>query len=66
MKNPADKSTLDLVQRERNRRKQAAFAARQRLAGRKHFCHWLTEPENAAVVEFIQQLRGEQPPEAQA
>lgn len=66
MKNPADQSTQDLVQRERNRRKQAAFATRQRAAGRKHCGYWLTPTENAAVVEFIQQLRGEQTPEQQA
>lgn len=60
MKDPADRSTSDLVHREANRRKQAAFAARQRAAGRRHYGHWLTEAENAAVVAFIKQLRGEQ------
>lgn len=60
MKDPVDRSTSDLVHREANRRKQAAFAARQREAGRKHYGHWLTEAENAAVVAFIKKLRSEQ------
>lgn len=66
MKDSADQSTRDLVHREANRRKQAAFAARQRAAGRTHYAYWLTAAENAAVVAFVKQLRGEQPPEQQA
>lgn len=58
MKDSKDSKTLDLLTSSGAKR-QAAYAARMRAAGRKQFAFWLTEKEAADVRHFIEKLRGE-------
>lgn len=58
MKDPRDKDTADLL-RSRGANRQAAYAARQRAAGRRQRAMWLTDDEARAVAALLQSMRGE-------
>lgn len=57
MKDPRDKQTGDLL-RSPGAGRQAAYAARQRAAGRRQRSMWLTDDEAAAVAALLEQMRG--------
>jgi len=58
MKDSRDKQTGDLL-RSPGAGRQAAYAARQRAAGRRQRAMWLTDDEAAAVAALLEQLRSE-------
>lgn len=57
MRDRHDKQTADLLKSPAANR-QAAYAAKQRAAGRKQRSYWLTDEEAAAVAAFLERLRG--------
>lgn len=57
MKDQNDKQTGDLLASPGARR-QAAYAERQRAAGRRQRSMWLTDDEAAAVAALLEQMRG--------
>lgn len=57
MRDRHDKQTADLLKSPAANR-QAAYAAKQRAAGRKQRSYWLTDEEAAAVAAYLEQLRG--------
>ena len=59
MRDPRDKQTADLLASPGARR-QAAYSARQRAAGRRQRGYWLTDAEAEAVSALIEQLRAGQ------
>ncbi len=56
MKDPNDKKTGDLLMAPKARR-QAAYVARQREAGRRQRGYWLTDEEAESVSAFISEIR---------
>lgn len=59
MKDSADNKIGDLL-KSPGARRQAAYAARQRAAGRKQVNFWLTEAEASEVAALLQKLRQEE------
>lgn len=57
MRDKHDRGTADLLKTPAANR-QAAYAERQRQAGRKQRSYWLTDDEAAAVTALLEQLRG--------
>lgn len=57
MKDRRDKQTGDLL-RSPGAGRQAAYADRQRAAGRRQRSMWLTDDEAAAVAALLKQMRG--------
>ena len=57
MRDKHDRGTGDLLKTPAANR-QAAYAERQRQAGRKQRSYWLTDDEAAAVTALLEQLRG--------
>lgn len=57
MRDRHDKQTADLLKSPAANR-QAAYAAKQRAAGRKQRSFWLTDDEAAAVSALLERLRG--------
>ena len=57
MKDPRDKQTGDLL-RSPGAGRQAAYAARQRAAGRRQRSMWLTDDEATVVSALLEQMRG--------
>lgn len=56
MRDKADSKTGDLLASPGARR-QAAYAERQRAAGRRQRSYWLTEDEAGAVAALLERLR---------
>ncbi|MNF02790.1 hypothetical protein D3C80_2019910 [compost metagenome] len=57
MRDRHDKQTADLLKSPAANR-QAAYAAKQRAAGRKQRSFWLTDDEAASVSALLERLRG--------
>ncbi len=57
MRDKHDRQTGDLL-RSPGAGRQAAYAARQRAAGRRQRSMWLTDDEAAAVAALLEQMRG--------
>lgn len=57
MRDRHDKQTADLLKSPAANR-QAAYAAKQRAAGRKQRSFWLTDDEAASVAALLERLRG--------
>lgn len=57
MRDPKDRQTRDLL-RSPGASRQAAYADRQRAAGRRQRSMWLTDDEAAAVAALLEQMRG--------
>lgn len=57
MRDKHDRATADLLKTPAANR-QAAYADRQRQAGRKQRSYWLTDDEAAAVAALLERLRG--------
>jgi hypothetical protein len=59
MKDAKDKKTGDLL-KSSGARRQAAYAERQRAAGRRQINFWLTEDEAAQLAALLKRLRAGQ------
>lgn len=59
MKDPADKVTAQLPLKLTGKERQAAYAARQKAAGRSQVTLWATPDEKRAVLELLERLRAD-------